>query len=107
LPGHPYTFNVVIDEQRDVARPGTQRRKLDRQDVEAVVQVLAKAALADLGFQLAVGRGDNADVDPQVDRAADPLERFLLEKPQHLGLQAGHHLADLVEKHRAAVRRLE
>ena len=38
---------------------------------------------------------------------ADPLERFLFEKPQHLGLQAGHHLADLVEEHRAAVGRFQ
>ena len=42
-----------------------------------------------------------------VDRAADALERLLLEEPQQLRLQARHHLADLVEKDRAAVGRLE
>ena len=39
--------------------------------------------------------------------AADALERLLLEKPQQLGLQPRHHLADLVEEHRAAVGHLE
>ena len=48
-----------------------------------------------------------ADVDADVLRAADALERLLLEEAQQLGLQRRHHLADLVEEHRAAVGRLE
>ena len=39
--------------------------------------------------------------------AADALEAPVLEHAQHLGLQADRHLADLVEKQRAAVRDLE
>src|SRR5947208_3545723 len=39
--------------------------------------------------------------------AGDALERFLLENPQHFRLQPRHHLADLVEEHRAAVRGFE
>ena len=37
--------------------------------------------------------------------AADPFERLLFEKPQQLRLQPRRHLADFVEKHRAAVGR--
>ena len=58
-------------------------------------------------FEPAVGCSDDPDVDVQIGRTADALERLLLQKPQHLGLQAGHHLADLVEEHRAAVGRLQ
>ena len=39
--------------------------------------------------------------------AADAPEGLLLEEPQQLGLQRRRHLADLVEKHRAAVGLLE
>jgi len=48
---------------------------------------------------------------PHVDRdrlgAADPLEAPGFDEPQQLHLDLGPDLADLVEKHRAAVRRLE
>ena len=39
--------------------------------------------------------------------AADALEALLFEEAQQLGLQRRHHLADLVEEHRAAVGALE
>src|ERR1051326_6758220 len=58
-------------------------------------------------FEIAVRRGNDPYVDADVGVSAHALERLLLEKPQQLRLQRRHHLADLVEKHRAAVRRLE
>ena len=56
-------------------------------------------------FEVAVGRRDDPHVDADVARAADALERLLLEEAQQLGLQRRRHLADLVEEHRAAVGR--
>ena len=50
---------------------------------------------------------DHPHVHADVVLTADALERLLLEKPQELRLQPRHHLADLVEEHRAAVGRLE
>ncbi len=76
-------------------------------DVEPVVQVLPEAPLPDFFLELAVGRRDHAHVHVDVHRPADPPERPLLEKPEQLGLQGRHHLADFVEKHRAAVGRFE
>ena len=58
--------------------------------------------------EVAVGRGDDADVD--LDRASVPPTRSnsaLLEHAQELGLQAERQLADLVEEQRAAVGHLE
>ena len=63
--------------------------------------------LFDLLLQIAIRRGDDADVDANVRRAADPLEALLLEEPQQLGLQPRRHLADLVEEDRSAVGHLE
>ena len=83
-----------------------QRRQRDRQHVQPVEQVLAELSRAcTSSSQVPVGRRDHADVDADVGRAADALERLLLEKAQQLGLQRRHHLADLVEEHRAAVGR--
>ena len=52
---------------------------------------------------VAVGGGDEADVDAQFLRAADARERAVLQKPQQLGLKRLAHVGDFVEKNRAAV----
>ena len=75
--------------------------------VEAVEQILAEAALADLACQIAVRRGDHAHVDADGLVAADALELALLQHAQQLRLRRGRDLADLVEEQRAAVGLLE
>ena len=52
---------------------------------------------------VAVGGGDEADVDAQFLRAADAREGAVLQKPQQLGLQRLAHVGDFIEKNRAAV----
>ena len=71
--------------------------------VEPVVQVLAKPAGANQGLQVLVGGRQDADVDRDRLRAADALERHLLEHAQQLGLDLEVDVADLVEEERAAV----
>ena len=44
-----------------------------------VIQVLAEAAGADLGLQVAVGGGEHADVHLDALGAADALERLVLQ----------------------------
>jgi hypothetical protein len=97
----------VLGQQQRVAAAQAQRRHLDVDDVEAVVQVLAELALADRLGQVAVGRGDQPHVDLDRLAAADPLERPLLQHAQQLDLQRRRYLADLVEEHGAAVGLLE
>ena len=67
------------------------------------VEVLAKSAPLHLGQCVAVGRGDDADVDRHLFRAAHSLELALLEDAHELRLQVFRQLADLVEEERAAV----
>ena len=51
------------DEDRDVLAPLAQRRQVDAQDVEPVVQVRPEAALLDALAERIVRRRDDADVD--------------------------------------------
>ena len=97
----------ALRQRHDVVLALAQRRHLDRDDVQAVVEVLAELAGLHHRRQIAVGRGDQPDVDAQRPRAAEPLELVLLEHAQDLGLRARAHVADLVEEQRAAVGLLE
>src|SRR6185312_10109026 len=73
----------------------------------SIVEVGAKPAAIDLGAELAVRRGDHADVDADLFVAADRFDDPILERAQQLRLEVEWELADLVEKHRATVRELE
>jgi hypothetical protein len=93
----------VVDQQRHVVQVLAQRRRADRDHVQAVVEVLAEAAGGDLLLEVAVGGGDHPHVDPHRALRADRLDLAVLQHPQHLGLGAGRHVADLVEEDGAAV----
>ena len=97
----------VIREQQHVGLPLAQRRDEDREDVQAVEQVLAEGAGGNRVLEVGVGRGDEADVDLDRLDAADPLELALLQHAQQLDLGGEVDVADLVEKERAAVGPLE
>jgi hypothetical protein len=97
----------VLGEQQGVAAAQAQRRQLDVHDVEAIIKVLAEAALADVLGEVAVGGGDEAHVDLDRLAAADALEGPLLQHAQQLHLHGGRDLADLVEEEGAAVGLLE
>jgi hypothetical protein len=94
-------------EQRDVLAALAHRRQLDVDHAQAEVQILAEAAAVDLLAQVAVGRGQDPDVDLDRAIAADPLDLALLEHPQQLRLERDVELADLVEEDRAALGLLE
>ena len=95
------------DQQRDVVGALAQRRQRDLEDGEPVVEIGAEPAAVDVGAQVAVGRGDHANVDGDARRAADPLHGPALEHAQELRLQIEIEVADLVEEHRAAAGALE
>ena len=80
-----------------------QGRHVDRHDVEAVVEVLAEMAAADGVERVAVGGADDADVDLARAGRTHGLDGGGLQEAQKLGLQGRGHLADLVQKERAAI----
>ena len=93
----------VRRQRGDVLAAIAQRRDVHRQDVEAEVEVLAEAPLLDEGRQVAVRRGDHADVDVMDAIAAHGAHVAELQDAQQLGLQAEGHVANLVEQQRPAV----
>ena len=97
----------MVGQQRDVLAAVAQRRHEKRNHVEAVEQVLAEIAALDLLFQILVGGGHHAHVHLHGFGRAHRLEALLFERAQHLGLGAQAHVADFVQKQRAAVGLLE
>ncbi len=97
-----------VDRQlEDVLRALAQGRHVQADHVEPVVQVFAKPPGSDQGLEVLMGRGQDPDVDRDRLRAADALERHLLQDAEQLGLDFEVDVADLVEEERAAVGLLE
>ena len=79
----------------------------ERDDVEAVVQVLAELPGRLLRVEVAMRRRDDANVHGDGLGRADGPHLLLLQHAQQLHLQRQRHVADFVEEHRPAVGRLE
>src|SRR5204863_3481295 len=92
---------------QDLAPPLAQRRDVQRDAVQAVIEVLPEAAGRDLCFDVAVRGRDEAHVDRTRLDAADALDLARLDDAQERRLQLGRHVADLVEEDGAPRRRLE
>ena len=84
-----------------------ERRERDRDDAEAVEEILAEASLGDEPRQVGVRGRDDAHVGVlRLDRAHGQ-ELALLQDAQELRLGLDRHRADLVEEDRALVGGLE
>ena len=97
----------ILDEIGNVLAPLGEARHAQRHDVQAVIEILAEAALAHVALEIAAGRGDDAHVDGHLLRAAEAQELLLDENAQDLALRLERHVGDFVDIERAAVRFLE
>ena len=75
---------------------------MNRDHVQPVVQIGAKAAPLDIILEIAIGGRDDADVHRNRLRATHGDRFALLQHTEQLHLRRGRHLADLVQKERAA-----
>src|SRR5690606_27234450 len=75
--------------------------------VQPVIEVLSERAALNLDLEIAVGRGDEANVDGARGDAAHADDLAALDDPQELGLRRCRHLGNLVEEDRAAIGRFE
>ena len=94
----------MLGERQDVLRPRPQRREIELDHVQPVVQVLAEAAVREHRLEVLVRRREHAHVDPLVLGGTERSHLVLLQHAQELGLQRQRELADLVEEDRAVVR---
>ena len=103
------TAQEVLGERHDVLAPvHCKAGTLEREDAEAIVQVLAEAAGEHVGLEIAVGRRDDAHVDTcACDRRRRARTPDSCKTRNSLGLQIERDVADLVEEQRAAVGELE
>src|SRR5262249_22225748 len=91
-----------VRQRQYVIAPLAQRRQPNREDVQPIVQVLAKETLRDGLLQIAVRRRDDARVSFEHACAAKALELAFLQDAEELRLCRQAHLADFVEEQRAA-----
>ena len=84
-----------------------QRRQIDRNDVQPVVEILAKSPFVDFVEQIAIGCGHDPAVDLNRPGVADPFELVLLQNAEQFDLKLGADRVDLVEENRPAVCCLE
>ena len=97
----------VLGEQRDVVTALAQRRQVERDDVQAVVEIAAEVSGANLLVEVAVRRRDDARVDRNRLGRADGNHFALLQHAEQLDLRRRRRLADFVEEERALRRRAE
>src|SRR5438552_3349644 len=97
----------VLGEQRDVLGALAQRRHAHGEDGQPVEEIASERAPLDLGLEVLVGGGDEADVDVDGPVGAHRGHLLLLDGPQELALEVQGHLPDLVEEEGAAVGHLE
>lgn len=81
--------------------------EMNGNDVDPVEQVLAKLSVCDHFVQVLVGRGDDAHVAFELFDPAEPPELSFLQHTEQLHLHHRRHLADLIEKQRALLGRLD
>src|SRR5207244_13151383 len=99
--------SVRLYESSDGLRPLTEGRYRDREDVQAVVQIVTEAAPFDHSGEVPVRGGDHTDVDADRPCPAETLELVFLQHTQELRLQLERDLAHLVQEERATVSELE
>ena len=90
-------------KQRDVLLAFAEGRQVDGELVEAIVEVLAEAALADGADDVDIGGGDDADVNLLGRGATHGDNLAVLEDAEKLDLHGQGQLANLVEEDGAAV----
>ena len=87
---------------RDFLAPVAQRRHVDPDHAQAIVQILTELAFGHSLFEVGVGGGEHADVDALGLRLADGHDLLLLQESQQLRLYVDGQIPDLVEEQRAA-----
>src|SRR4029078_3262525 len=84
-----------------------QPRQLDRDHIQAIVEIASEAPGGYFVTKSAVGHRNDAHVDGNRPETADALDLTLLENPQQLALQRRLKLPDFIEEQRAPVGRLQ
>src|SRR5579862_617078 len=97
----------IINEQRNVAAALMQRRKPDRKNIQAIVEIAAELTLFDHLRQITIRGSDETNVHRDSPSASQPLNLFFLQCTQNLWLQFQRKIADLIEEQGSQVRQFQ
>src|SRR6266513_3904663 len=95
-------LSKVSNQQGNIFRAVPEGRDGNRKDFEPVIQIAAKLLFLHHPTEIAVGRGDDADIDMNRPSAAQTFELLLLEHSEQLDLQFQRNFPHLVEEDRSA-----
>ena len=110
LLGGPLGGDAVVDRAGDlqvVLSAVTERRDLDAEDIQAVIEILAEFTRLHHLQQIAVGGADDPDVHRDDRVVPHPADLLFLQDPEQRGLKFQGQFADLVQKDGAAVGRFK
>ena len=100
-------LNEGIHQAGNILLTLAQRRDLQRNHIQAIVEVAAERAFFHRIQQIAVGSGDDAHVDLDGMGRADSHHFALLQHAQQAGLRLERHLANLIKEQGAAIGQLK
>src|SRR5262249_24186396 len=96
-----YLRGKVRSQRGNIVKALAQWRQPNTGHIDAMEEILAEPALANVLFQVAVGGDDHANVNLDRLIAADALYFSLFKHAKQLGLHGQRHVADLIEKQSA------
>src|SRR5208337_4352915 len=96
-----------LHEKRNVFQALRERRDTNLDGTQAIEEIFAETPGENFGAEVAVGGGDEADIDLLDLGRADALNFAVLDDAQQLGLHGQGSLADFIQEHRAAIGVLE
>ncbi len=97
----------MLGQQRHVRDAFPERRDLQRQDIQPVIQVRPKPPGFDLRSKGLVGRRNDTHVDLDRRATPHPLDLALLQDPKELCLHLSGHVSHLVQEECASAGPLE
>src|SRR5260370_460483 len=90
------TIDEVLNQQANVFLPFTQRRHLNRENVEPVKEVAPERARGDGRFQIAVSSGNHPNIRSDGSSSTDTTELVFLQNAQKSDLGLGGGLAEFI-----------
>ena len=103
----PDLFENVFAQDFQVAQTLAQRWHADRQDIQAIEQIVTEQALGDAPLQIDAGCGNDPHIGLDYAVRTDRLELLFLQHAQELGLQYQRHFTDFVEEQRPPLGQFE
>src|SRR4029077_6788952 len=97
-------FDEVAHKFRNIRLSLAERWQRNRENIQAIVQILSEFTVTDHLPQISIGWRDDTNIDACGTGAAYSLELALLEDTEQLGLKLQWHVSDFIKKQCASVR---